>query len=69
MEGNWARSASAPAHRLFAKGDIGFWDANYRTRFGEIDIIAEKKPHIIFCRGENAWSAGNRFSHGGGLRP
>ena len=23
-------------------------DANYRTRFGEIDIIAEKKPYIIF---------------------
>ena len=37
MEGNWARSASAPAHRLFAKGDIGFWT-----------LIAEKKPYIIF---------------------
>lgn len=23
-------------------------DVNYRTRFGEIDIIAEKKPYIIF---------------------
>lgn len=23
-------------------------DANYRTRFGEIDMIAEKNPYIIF---------------------
>lgn len=23
-------------------------DANYRSRFGEIDIIAEKKPYILF---------------------
>lgn len=48
MEGNWARSASAPAHRLFAKGDIGFWTLITAPRFGEIDIIAEKKPYIIF---------------------
>ena len=51
MEGNWARSASAPAHRLFAKGVYRILDANYRTRFGEIDIIAEKKAiYYIWSR-------------------
>ena len=47
MEGNWPARRARLRTGSSQKG-YRILDANYRTRFGEIDIIAEKKPYIIF---------------------
>lgn len=37
------------AKRYLRKNGFKILDANYQCRFGEIDIIAQKKDTIVFC--------------------
>lgn len=62
ISGHWGEAAAADYLRRKRYEIIG---CNYRTRFGEIDLIAKCRTHVVFvevkCRRDDAFAEAREF--------